>query len=342
MSSYAFVLVNLNETSEEELSYISEVALQDFQASGVEEFSLEEETVDQFLGDRAYSGGDVTIDLIEEIEMKSREHQFSVFKFYFSHEGYEAHSENFYEWLKLNFPNLSVKREILKSEDWNQEWKKYYMPITISDQLMVVPEWLESEVQFSGKKLMIYPGMGFGTGTHETTFLCLKLFEKYIATADRAQNNTGNSKVLDFGSGSGILGIGAIHRINAEVDFVDIDPKALDNSLKNLKINFDLNSLSGSSLILRERFQFHKTYDLVFANILENVLLLEANHLTSAVSEGGHLIVSGLLNHQVDTVVNSYRKVTEQKFTAVEILSKGDWSAIIFQHTPKSVLEKKA
>ena len=161
--------------------------------------------------------------------------------------------------------------------------------------------------------------MGFGTGNHETTFLCLKLYEKVRALK---KVNT----VLDFGCGSGILGIAAIKKDLASIDFVDIDADALDNCLQNLNFNNYESYSTNHGLMLRNRFKEEKEYDLVFANILENVLELEHDLLVNTTKSDGMLIISGLLIGQEENIVNQYRE-----FQLVEMLTKGDWVALLFK-----------
>src|SRR5690606_10010880 len=116
-------------------------------------------------------------------------------------------------------------------EDWNAEWKKHYSPIKVNELLEVIPSWKDDYVSTTSQKIFINPGMGFGTGSHETTFLCLKLF-----TEELLSNNI--ETVLDFGCGSGILGLSTfLFFPEARVDFYDIDLEANKNCFDNAEIN---------------------------------------------------------------------------------------------------------
>ncbi len=315
-TNFSFVILGFTKNSSEHRQSIDSRAHLDYSCEGVEEFSLEESRVDEILGERAYSGGDVPETLLEEVEDATFGLDSFFVKYYFLK---ITDAEKFVEYIKENYSDVSIHIETRPVEDWNIEWKKYYSPIKISDAFEVIPEWLfEQHKDDSKKQIVIYPGMGFGTGTHETTYLCLKLFEKY-------KSEISGNACLDFGCGSGILGIGAILLKEMDVDFVDIDRSALDNCLQNLKINFDVDELDGSALILRERFQ-EKKYNLIFANILENILVQEYPLVLAASMPGTYLIVSGLLNHQVENIIKQYKN-----FTMVETISKGDWSAVIFK-----------
>ena len=112
----------------------------------------------------------------------------------------------------------------------------------------------------------------------------------------------------------------------ADVDFVDIDPRALDNCLTNLKLNFEKSELNGLRLISRDRFELSDKYKLVFANILEHVLISEKELLLDSLDSKGYLILSGILNHQVDNIKSQY-----ESLIYLDHISKGDWSAIIFK-----------
>ena len=314
-NKFAFVLLSYDQTTQVKRAEIDKLAMVDCGCDGIEDFSLEEARVDEILGERAYSGGDVPETLLDEVEEATFATDLYYIKYYFSD---ISEAEDFVFILKDRYSNIPFVIETKAIEDWNKEWRKYYTPIIISEKFEVIPEWLMEKFKDDNKKqIIIYPGMGFGTGTHETTFLCLKLFEKHL---DKIQGN----RCLDFGCGSGILGIGAILLKQMQVEFVDIDRSALDNSYQNLSINFDVNSLEGSSLVIRDRY-LEKSFDLIFANILENVLELEHQAIVNSSKAGTVLIVSGLLNHQVPNIIKTYAE-----YNHVETIQKGDWSAVLF------------
>lgn len=291
-----------------------------FGCDGVEEFSMNEAQVDELLGERAYSGGDIPFSVIEEVDHKNSNQTAVCFAFYFYADGAKERAANFVEQLK-SYPEVHYQVEDKEWQDWNAEWRKHYKPLTISPNLTIIPEWLKKEDDGAGS-VYIYPGMGFGTGGHETTFLCLCALEKLINIDYPIQS------CLDFGCGSGILGVATIERTGAYVDFCDIDRLALDNTLQNLQLNFNEDKLQGHALISRERFQLKKTYDLVFANILQHILIEEIAVITAAVRNGGYLVLSGILNHQTDDVITAYKK---HGLKLEEILSRGDWSAVLMR-----------
>lgn len=291
-------------------------ALEEFNAVGIEEYSLSEAEVDEILGTRSYSGGDLPQEVLDEVDsvVLGRANHF---RFYFTS---IDDAQNFKKFVQTTFL-CEVQLDEAKNEDWNAEWRKHYSPIKIDNKLEIVPSWLEKYESSSEKKLFIYPGMGFGTGSHETTFLSLKLFTKYCLEQSF-------DTVLDFGSGSGILGLAALKfNDDLKVDFYDIDPEANKNCYQNAEIN-SLQDKKFRLLLPEYRHLLLPSYGVVFANILENILLLEKEALTNFTAKNGHLIISGLLNFQAPGVIEEYKNLG---LTLVEQLSQGDWSAIIFK-----------
>jgi ribosomal protein L11 methyltransferase len=290
-------------------------AVNDFETIGIEEYSLSEVEVDEILGERSYSGGDLPLEVLDEVEETLIKRPGS-YRFFFQE---EIFAKNFYNFIRSDFL-CEVQLERKMVEDWNAEWKKHYSPIRVNEMLEIIPSWYQDYKSSSLQSLSIYPGMGFGTGSHETTFLCLKLFTEFILK-NKVQT------VLDFGSGSGILGLCVFKFFSdAKVDFYDIDIEAN----KNCFVNAELNHLEHHSfrLLLPEvKDKLNATYDLVFANILESILIEEKDFLVSRISQGGHIILSGLLKHQVPEIISQYRAMGLKLLHEVQ---KGDWAAILF------------
>lgn len=295
--------------SEADIELNSSLAWENDNCIGVEEYSFNEEEVDSFLGEKAFSAGDVTHEVLDEMEGASSKDRFKMIIYY------EVSKDEEIEIFLKSLKYVSVAIEDQNEKDWNEEWRKNYKEIIVNDNLKVIPSWEKKED--SKNNIYIYPGMGFGTGTHETTFLCLKLYEEI--------NTPNNSTVLDMGCGSGILGIAAIKKNNSSVDFVDIDKDALENCLQNLELNEYQKYNKNQVLVIRERFTPEK-YDLIFANILNFVLIKEKDILVNNLKKDGYLIVSGLLNNQTEEIINAYSSLE-----CIKVESKGDWSAILFR-----------
>jgi len=301
----------------EELENLKYKAINEFESMGLEEYSLEEAQVDELLGDRSYSGGDLPLEVLEEVEEKVKLQNQNL-RFFFSNENL---AQTFFEVASKSLLS-EVQIEKAPVQDWNSEWKKHYSPIKIGPMLEIIPAWYEKNEDSLKHQILINPGMGFGTGNHATTFLCLKIFNEKI-------NHLKLNNVLDFGSGSGILGLCAL-KLNQSlrVDFYDIDPEANRNCYQNAEIN-QLHELQFRLLLPEYRNLIEPKYDLIFANILENILLEESDFLFSRTSPNGFLILSGLLNHQVDKIINHY------KAKGLSLISEehlGDWGALLFKN----------
>lgn len=315
------VKVSFKLTNLQELEDINSQAMAIFECDGVQEFSIDEPTVDEILGERAYSGGDIPSSVIDEVNDVARLHHLNLVYFFYQSENSMELANKFSEFVKDSKLADDISVEEKPWDDWNKEWRKFYSLIEVDDNLTVVPEWEKENFNKPEEDcIYIYPGMGFGTGEHQTTYLCLKLLMNVLSEIPKG------GTCLDFGCGSGILGIAAIKKLSSEVVFCDIDPEALHNCLQNIELNFKGKNLTGTSLVSRERFNSSVEHDLVFANILENVLLQEKLELVKSVRKGGALIVSGLLNQQVDTIIKEYKE-----FEMVSTISKDDWSAILFK-----------
>ncbi|MFT6068796.1 MAG: ribosomal protein L11 methyltransferase [Bacteriovoracaceae bacterium] len=312
MNPMYHVVIIEDDLSEEEVSALIQISSIDFNSSGYEEFSLSESEVDKILGKEAFCGGDLSDGLLNHLETEAGKK----YKFFFIDESAKTNAEAFRDYLKeIGGEKISLIE--LEEEDWIESWKKHYSPIELN-KFMILPVW-EKQHETSKEKIIINPGMGFGTGTHETTRLCLELLEEHHSEATL-------KSCLDFGSGSGILGIGFQKFCNGEVDYVDIDQRALDNNLENLKLNF-LKELPISEFYLREDFKLNKTYDLVFANILEHVLIEEFELLRDSLDSGNVLIVSGILLEQKENIINKF----STHFDLEKEKEEGDWAALSFR-----------
>ncbi len=304
---YIVKVQHQNTYSSEELD---QLALSNFKSLGKIDYNLDEAIVDEILGKDAYCGGDIPEDLLLKLEEEVAR---NVVPSYFWEDSEDV--KNFTNFLNEKGLGFEVLEE--EKQDWNESWRQSFQTIEVTEDLRVVPSWEASEDK--QEDIYIYPGMGFGTGNHETTFLCLKIFSELKSSLSEG------ARCLDFGCGSGILGIAALKQLKAVVDFVDIDKDALDNCLLNLEHNKYQNYQDGHGLILRDRYHVEKPYPLVFANILENILELEYAIIKDAVAEHGHLIVSGLLKGQEENIINKY-----VDFKCKHLEQRNDWVALHF------------
>ena len=203
--------------------------------------------------------------------------------------------------------------EYVNQEDWETGWKKYYHPMDIGEKLAVCPSW--EEYSPAGRKVLkLDPGMAFGTGTHETTYLCLEVLDKSIK---------GGERVLDVGTGSGILGIGAILLGAGEVEGIDIDPTAV----KVAKENAQLNGVADKFKIIVGDLSDKATgkYDIIVANIVANAVMMLSETIKNFLKEGGLYITSGIIDTRKDEVV---AKLQSLGLKILKIHEKNGWVCI--------------
>jgi len=176
-------------------------------------------------------------------------------------------------------------------QDWVRATQNQFQPVRVSSRLWVVPTW-HAAPDPAAINLVIDPGLAFGTGTHATTRLCMKWLDT---------NLRGGESVLDYGCGSGILGIAALKLGAARATGVDIDPLALlaarDNAMQN-QVHMAFVAAEGDA---------PEPADIVLANILANPLTLLAPLLARLTRRGGHILLSGVLEHQAREVEDAYR-----------------------------------
>ena len=273
------------------LEKLCAMAFSNFHCHAVMENQLEEIDVDTILAEDSYCGGDVPEHVLQKLDDAATPNP----AYYFADQSDAAQFSN---WAKETFHLKStIVEEPIK--DWNQEWKKHYAPILLGRNFWIVPAW--EKPPLNDQYIMINPGQGFGTGSHPTTNGCLEALLHYQTLLKSQQNTT-----LDFGCGSGILGIAFLKLINGTVDFCDIDQNALDNCYDNIKIN-NLDTTS-YTLITRQDFR-PRSYSVIFANILLNILIEESDIIRSALKTDGLLILSGILDGQIDELLDHYHAV---------------------------------
>ncbi len=195
----------------------------------------------------------------------------------------------------MAFTNARV--EILEDKDWEREWMTHYQPMQFGESFWVCPSWL-APPDPDATTLLLDPGLAFGTGTHPTTALCL---------TELAKMTLSGAHIVDYGCGSGILGVAALLLGAADVLAVDNDPQALVATLDNSKRN----SIEPSSLavFLPEQVdieQHTEKADVVIANILAGPLIGLSDTLLSLLKPGGNLLLSGLLEKQAKELREHY------------------------------------
>ena len=210
---------------------------------------------------------------------------------------------------------VSVKNE----EDWANAWKKYYKPFRLGQHMYIVPTWIEPEdVREDDIRITMDPGMAFGTGTHETTYMCIELLESLIH---------GGERVYDIGCGSGILGSAAALCGADPVVCSDLDGNAVQVAEENVKMNHvdDKVRVFKGDLLEVDAFAEAKA-DIVVSNIIADVIIGLAPQIPTVLKEGGYYISSGIIRERLEDV---RKALTESGFTIVKVVEKGSWAAIL-------------
>lgn len=202
--------------------------------------------------------------------------------------------------------------EYINQEDWETGWKKYYHRMDIGNHLAVCPSWENYETD--RRTLKLDPGMAFGTGTHETTYLCLEVLDEKIK---------GGERVLDVGTGSGILGIGAILLGAGEVEGIDIDPTAVKVAKENAELNGVADKFTIKVGDLADKAS--GTYDIVVANIVANAVMMLSETIPQFLKKGGLYITSGIIDTRRDEVLERLKALG---FIITKVHEKNGWVCI--------------
>lgn len=189
------------------------------------------------------------------------------------------------------FPNVSYHIKEQEKVNWNEEWEKNYDPITVEDQCIVRATFHDPQPQFA-YEIIVIPKMSFGTGHHATTYQML---------AYQMELDHQNKKVLDVGTGTGILAIMASKRGASELVATDIDEWCIENSREN----FALNNLKDIALIKGQIEEVDQSeFDIVIANINKNILLDQMHEYANRLKTGGQLLLSGFYENDVPDLVD--------------------------------------
>ncbi len=217
----------------------------------------------------------------------------------------------------LSIGSGTVELSNVNQEDWESAWKQYFKPVHVTDRIVVKPEWEEYSPQEGEIVIEIDPGMAFGTGTHETTSMCINQIEKNLKAGDR---------VIDIGSGSGILSMASVLLGAEKATGVDLDPVAVRVALENVELNNlqdKIDILHGNLTdVIREKA------DIVVANIMADIILILLEDVREFIKDDGLFISSGIIQEKRAAVE---ARLLEKNFSIVEVETKGEWCAITAQ-----------
>ena len=205
----------------------------------------------------------------------------------------------------------SLHTEILKNQNWERVWMKDFHPMQFGNNLWIYPSWADIPNDDS-VKILLDPGLAFGTGTHPTTALCLEWLDKHPPQA---------KSMIDYGCGSGILAIAAAKLGASSIQATDIDAQALLATCDNMQRN----NISPQTIQCYLPEQLPKqAVDLVMANILSGPLVELSDTLLNLLKPKGYLVLSGILASQTDAIIQAY----SDQLSQLQVQQSGDWIRI--------------
>lgn len=207
-----------------------------------------------------------------------------------------------------------IKTCEVNDEDWANAWKQYYKPVKVGERVVIKPTWEDYDAKADELVVEMDPGMAFGTGTHETTIMCVKLLEKYVK-----ERHT----VFDVGCGSGILGITAAILGAKDIVCVDIDEVSCKVARENTKMNNveeKVQVICGNLLDV-----VSAKADIIIANIIADIIISFSADAGKFLTQGGIFISSGIIRDRRDEVL---AKLREEGFAILEVLEMGEWCAV--------------
>ena len=223
------------------------------------------------------------------------------------------------------FGRLALAFSNVDEEDWANNWKQYFKPLSVGEKILILPEWETLEEETDRTVFVINPGMSFGTGSHHTTRLCLERLEKYIKPG---------MNVLDLGCGSGILSLVALLLGAESATAVDIDPNAAKIAGENAERNgiasdryriFAGNILEDEELVKQLA---DRQYDLVLANIVADVIIAISPKIPAFLKDDGVYITSGIITDRGAEVLAAYEA---QDMKLLNQSQSGDWLALDYK-----------
>lgn len=231
--------------------------------------------------------------------------------------GIERAKADNYDWMG----SLQVEFSVSDEKDWENNWKQYFHPLPIGEKFLVVPSWEKAEDE-NRITIEIDPASSFGTGRHETTYLCLEALEKLSPE---------NKNVLDMGCGSGILGIGAALMGAKHIDAVDIDMVASRIAEENAEKNnvAHVTDVYCGNVLSDEEFwnKFaNNKYEIILANIVADIISDMLPLFDSCLTNEGRLVCSGIISPRKEFVLEALER---NGFLVEELKEKNDWVAII-------------
>lgn len=256
------------------------------------------------------------IDLIDE-ELLNKDRSKTLIHLYISPEDNPTEAISFLE-ERYKFSNIpfEISKDKCVFEDWINNWKKYFKPIPVGNNLLIRPIW-EDDYKADGKTIInLEPGLAFGTGMHETTRLCLEMLEKYVKKG---------MYILDVGCGSGILSVASLLLGAKKAIGVDIDEMAVKTAKENAKLNLVDDRFDGICGNLTDKIS--GKYNIVIANIVADIIIELSDNIENYMDSNSIYIMSGI----IDVRENDVKEKLKHKFKITDERTEGGWVAIVAQ-----------
>jgi len=217
--------------------------------------------------------------------------------------------------------SFTIEVSEIRNQDWNKQWEDTVVPVEVTKNVAIKPSWKE----YDGEAKIIIeidPKMSFGTGHHETTRMMIGLLEKFIK---------GGEKVLDIGTGTGVLAIASVKLGAGKCVAVDNDDWSIENARENIsknKVADKIELVKGDLTSVPSSPDLQKGFDIVVANLNRNTLLHLRNEIYDQLVKGGRLLVTGVLTLDEESIIKSYN---EKGFGTEDLIHESEWSALVFR-----------
>lgn len=214
----------------------------------------------------------------------------------------------------LDVGECLIEIKTVCDQDWENEWKKYYKPLRVGNRILIKPTWESAEISENDIVVELDPGMAFGTGTHESTRMCIELLENYVS-----KGNT----LLDVGCGSGILSIISAKLGCSRVLGIDLDPVAVKVAEENISVNNVEHVVTAKKAVIEDLEV--QAFDVVVANIIADVIINISEKVKQFLVDEGVFIVSGIIKDRANQVRT---KFSEEGLEIIQEINQGEWVAM--------------